>query len=607
MPDWKPGIRRRLARLQLAPTRENAIVEELAQHLEDCYAESLAAGATEAEAERHTRAELSGSEILARELRRVERQVTQEPIVLGTNRRTNMIADLWQDLCYGVRILLKKPGFTWIAVITMALGMGATLAFPNPVRSCLALAMSRKVTMPEEAPMQQWIEREFTASGAPSLTMSVAQDGRFLWERSWGWADKEKRIPATPQTLYSLASISKAITATGLMVLVERRQIELDRPIDDYLGATKLRAYVGDAQQATVRRVANHTAGLPIHENSFYIDEERRLPPLAETIRRYGILVRPPGERFAYSNLGYGLLEYAIAQTSKQDFAAFMRREVFEPLGLSRLTFGIPAWMEKEAATRYGMTGSPLPFYDMDAGGASAFYASAHDLARFAFLSLGTLEAGQPRILSAASLTAMRQATAKSPFGIGWQLYERSQSQVLFATGAMDGVGTIVVMVPAKRFVVVGLCNARTDLPVRIAIEIVRRSFPDLGFSPPFGPPPPATEPVPNTLAGDWVGELSAHDGKRRFRLWVQARGEVYAQLGEQPRALASDVQWAGGQLNGRFSGDLGMDDLTAPQQFTFALTPRSERLDGPITARTSRPERIGNGLSSFLSLKRDK
>src|SRR5262245_35507392 len=91
MPDWKVEIRTRLAGLRLTPTHEAAIVEELAQFLEDCYAESLASGVTPAEAERQTRSELSGSELLARELRRARRQINQEPIVLGTNRRTNMI------------------------------------------------------------------------------------------------------------------------------------------------------------------------------------------------------------------------------------------------------------------------------------------------------------------------------------------------------------------------------------------------------------------------------------------------------------------------------------------------------------------------------------
>ena len=118
-------------------------------------------------------------------------------------------------------------------------------------------------------------------------------------------SDVENQARATPHTMYRVGSISKTITATGLMLLVEEGRVDLDKPAIDYLPEdVRPRAYEEDVGDITVRHLLNHRAGMPAHAESFFEDDPEGRRPLAETVRRYGIIAYQPGWSYIYCNLG---------------------------------------------------------------------------------------------------------------------------------------------------------------------------------------------------------------------------------------------------------------------------------------------------------------
>ena len=479
-------------------------------------------------------------------------------------------------------------------------------------RTALMLALSCGLTQPafaaEKANGTVATQGEFDALRArirkeladnpdvPSIAVAVARDGKIVWEEGFGWADRESRRPATADTPYSLASISKPITATGLMTLVRDGKLDLDRPANDYLGAAKLVARVGDARDATVRRVANHTAGLPLHYQFFYADEPVRRPPMEETLRRYGNLVTAPGEIYEYSNLGYGVLDDIIARVSGQTYIDYMRTAVFEPLGMTHSSVDIAPGLEKIVATRYGTDGKPLAFYDFDHPGGSAVYASAHDLVRFAMFHLKNHLPDQKPILSDAMIDAMHEPTAsegKGPdaggYGVGFGFDLKAGHRIVSHTGSMGGVRTQMQLYPDANIAVVVLGNSGSPLPSRIADAIARQLLPNWpAETPPGGnnnaPPKPFAAPA--ALLGRWTGAVVTEAGDVPVELEFQADGDVHARFGKQLETLVNNPRFEDGRFFGQVVSRVDTEDtLRHPSTTRLTLTLRDNVLNGSASS----------------------
>lgn len=450
----------------------------------------------------------------------------------------------------------------------------------------------------------------------PAVGVAVAKDGEILWEEGFGWADRERMIPATAHTMFSLASISKPMTATGVMRLVEQGKLSLDKPVNDYLGRGTLSGLAGDAAGATVRRVLSHTAGLPLHYQFFYENGGAVAPSMDETIRRYAILVSPPGSTYEYSNLGYGILDHAIARASGLSYADYMRTQVFQPLGMTRTSVHLEPAHREFAARRYDARLQPIPFYGFDHDGGSAIWSSAHDLVRFGMYHLRAKMKDGPRLLADSSLALMQRVATPGDtsrgYGLGWAIGSNLGHRTISHSGGMPGVSTLLVLYPDDKTVVTVLVNRSTPGVSLVAAELSAALLPRFADSlrarraRPATPPPAAPAYVqPKELLGEWRGVIRTWTDTVGFSLLFQADGDVHARIGTQLSSLVNGARWSEGRFTGRFLATIPTDDARhRGHSVLLNLALRDGRLTGAASALSGN-DPVYFALTSYVDLGR--
>jgi CubicO group peptidase (beta-lactamase class C family) len=249
----------------------------------------------------------------------------------------------------------------------------------------------------------------------PGAAVAVIQDGRVAVMRGYGYADLERRIPVTPATGFSVGSISKAVTAWGVMRLVDQGKLELDAPVERYLTRWHLPPSEFDASGVTVRRLLSHTAGLSVSGYRGW-DHADSVPSLEASLagRSNGAgevrIVAPPGAGWAYSGGGYTLLQLLVEEVTGRRFADYMRDEVLRPLGMTSSSFDLRSGVLRTSAVPYGNLGEPMGTPRFAEEAAAGLHTTLEDMARFAAALLpgsGTGDAAAGGVLRRATLEAM--------------------------------------------------------------------------------------------------------------------------------------------------------------------------------------------------------
>lgn len=307
------------------------------------------------------------------------------------------------------------------------------------------------------------------AGDVPGAAVLVLRDGRPVVRAGYGLADLESDTPATPETNFRLASVTKQFTAASILLLAEDGRLKVDDRVRKWLPSLPKAA-----ETVTIRHLLTHTSGL--------IDYEDVIPEIfaaqlhdTDVLRLLETQDRTyfrPGTGYRYSNSGYALLALIVEQASGKTFARFLRERIFEPLAMFNTvayeegisTVNNRAFGYTEEAGRWNRTDQDQTSAVLGDGG---IYSSIDDFAKWdAALYDGRLL--RPSSLEAAFTPATHTDDPETEYGYGWRI----TGETLWHSGESVGFRNVIVRYPKRHLTVVVLTNRNEPEPYQLALKI---------------------------------------------------------------------------------------------------------------------------------------
>lgn len=375
--------------------------------------------------------------------------------------------------------------------------------------------------------LSAWIEAQMAYAAQPGLSIGLVQDQELVWAKGFGFANLEQEIPATPQTLYRIASITKTFTATALLQLRDAGKLQLDDPLRRHLPWFEVQTPYPDAPPITIRHLLTHTSGLPRESAWPYWSDSQF--PTAEQLqaalpRQQAVL--PSETEWKYSNLALALAGEVVAAVAGQAYPDYIEQHILKPLGMTSTLVQTPDPAHPGLATGYSRrlpagTRQVSPLTDTRGiTPAANMTTSVEDLARFAMLQFRGGPAGGAQILRGSTLREMQRVHWLEPdweagWGLGFRITRSQGKTYVGHGGSVLGYRTQLLFCPADKIAVMVLTNADDGNPLLYAEKAFQWVAPAILE---------ATWPQPQAAPSGWqlyVGKYRSAWGDSQV-LWLE-------------------------------------------------------------------------------------